>query len=230
MGYSFIPDSGFVADNGGPDRNRPRDWIVWHFTHIDNLQAVVSAGGLIASSSVTPTTNVAASEIKARRATKPVQPDPTYPASFVSDHVPFYIAAKSPMLYRVHRGHPEYGGGCDPLVFLGVQLGSIVDAGLQWCASDENASSSLAVFSRDLSTLGTFVDFDLLAQRDWYNTQDDLNRMTRRAAEVLVLHRVPIELVSFVTCKVPATLERAKLILNSVGGNLQYTVNNGIFF
>lgn len=96
-----------------------------------------------------------------------------------SDHVPFYIAARSPMLYVVCKGHSGYSGGAGPLVHLGVALGDIIDADLTWCASDGNAAASYTKFSRQVDTLGTFVDFDLLCQRQWHNTDDD---PTARAA------------------------------------------------
>lgn len=48
IGYEPVP--GFVAHNGGPDRSRPGDWIVWHFTHIDNLPSVVASGRLLPDS------------------------------------------------------------------------------------------------------------------------------------------------------------------------------------
>ncbi len=45
-----------------------------------------------------------------------------------SDHVPFYIAARSPMLTVVCRAAPATPGGAGPLVHLGVALGDIIDA------------------------------------------------------------------------------------------------------
>lgn len=101
----YKPESGFVARSGGPDRKRPHDWIVWHFTHADNLPGIITAGRLLADSAVTPTTEVAYNPVKELRRHKVVAPDSRYPASMASDHVPFYIAARSPMLYVVCKGH-----------------------------------------------------------------------------------------------------------------------------
>ena len=114
--------------------------------------------------------------MKERRRHKVVSPDAGYPTSMASHHVPFYIAAKSPMLFVVCRGYGHYTGGAAPLVHLGVGLGDLIDAALTWCASDGNAAATFTQFSRDLPGLGDFVDFDLLCQRDWYNTPDDGDR------------------------------------------------------
>lgn len=227
---AFIPDSGFVARNGGPQRDKPRDWVVWHFTHVDNLPGIVSQGGLLPDSAVAPATHVANDEVKERRRHKVVKPHPSYPASMVSDHVPFYIAAKSPMLYVVCNGYGRYKGGAGPLVHLGVGLGEILDAGLTWCASDGNAAATFTQFSNNFAELSTFVDFDLLCQRDWYNTADDSDRKGRRSAEILIHGPLPIELISHVCTSTEATMATAKALLAPVGGTREYFVQPQMYY
>src|SRR5258705_8178260 len=99
MSTRYKRESGFVARNGGPDRQRPHDWIVWHFTHVDNLPSIITPGRLLADAAIPPATDVAYSGVKELRRHKAVSPDADYPKSMASDHVPFYIAARSPMLY-----------------------------------------------------------------------------------------------------------------------------------
>jgi hypothetical protein len=230
MTTSFFPDSGFVGRGGGPRRDGPRDWVVWHFTHVNNLSSIIGHGRLLPDSAVTPTTDVANDEVKERRRHKAVSPDASYPTSGTSDHVPFYIAAKSPMLFVVCRGHGHYTGGAAPLVLLGVALGDIIDADLTWCASDGNAAATFTQFSRDLTTLGEFVDFDLLCQRDWYNTPEDNDRKSRRSAEVLVLGAVPLELVTYVCCSTTETMTTARALLDPVGGMRDYRVKPQMYY
>lgn len=227
---AFFPESGFVGRDGGPRRDVPRDWIVWHFTHIDNLPAIVSQGRLLPDSAVSPATHVANADVKERRRHKAVNPHPNYPASMASDHVPFYIAAKSPMLYVVCRGHGHYKGGAGPLVHLGIAVGDLIDAGMTWCASDGNAAATFTEFSSDISELGSFVDFDLLCQRDWYNTTDDPDRKSRRSAEILVLGAVPLELVSYVCTSTEQTMATAQSLLTSVGGVRNYMVKPEMYY
>ncbi|WP_291408571.1 DUF4433 domain-containing protein [Actinophytocola sp.] len=160
-----------------------------------------------------------------------MQPDDLYPSNkVVSDHVPFYIAAKSPMLYAVTKGHLDYHGGADPLVFLGVSIGAIIDSGLIWCVSDANAATNYVRFTRNLIGLGDFVDFNLLCQRMWSKTPDDPYRPGRRAAEVLVLDRVPLELISDVIAKTQVTLHVARTALGSVGGSRHYQVEPMFYY
>lgn len=227
---AFIPASGFVARNGGPQRDKPRDWIVWHFTHVNNLPAIISQGRLLPDSAVIPTTHVANDEVKERRRHKPVNPHPGYPTSMASDHVPFYIAAKSPMLYVVCRGYGHYRGGAGPLVHLGIALGDIIDAGLTWCASDGNAAATFTRFSSNAAELATFIDFDLLRQRDWYNTAEDPDRKSRRSAEILVHGPVPLELVSHVCTYTDQTMATALTQLKPVGGMREYSVEPKMYY
>ena len=174
----YLAESGFVArGDTGPQQDAPQNWVVWHFTHKDNLQGIVDDNGLLPSTMKAPAVNVANTGIKGRRATIRVRPDGTYPEATVAQHVPFYIAAKSPMLYSISKGHEEYRGGTADLVFLGAALGDIAASGLTWCVSNGNAAAAFTEFSRQLPTLGSFVDFPLLQQRIWKNVPEDMNRM-----------------------------------------------------
>lgn len=169
--------------------------MAWHFTHRDNLPSIISTGVLAPSSSVTPTTDIADVGIKDRRRTVSVRTPDDYPVSVVADHVPWYWTALSPMLYRVKRTASDWGGRPEDLVFFGLNLGDAIDDGLVWCCSDRNASTRLAEFSRDAANLGDFVDFDLLTQKMWNNINEDPDRASRRAAELLVLGEVPLSMI-----------------------------------
>lgn len=219
----YLAESGFVArGNTGTQQDAPQNWVVWHFTHKDNLQGIVDDNALLPSTMKTPAVNVANIGIKGRRATIRVRPDDTYPEVTVAQHVPFYIAAKSPMLFSVFKGHEEYRGGTGDLVFLGAVLGDIAASGLTWCMSNGNAAASITQFSRQLPALGSFVDFPLLQERYWRNTPEDTNRMSRRRAELLVLGPVPLSLISIVAAKTEPIVTRAQAQMSSVGGVRQY--------
>lgn len=226
-----MPASGFMAcRKPGPRRERPEDWLVWHFTHKDNLGAICSSGSLIPSSRVAPRRSVANDDVKKRR-TYWVRPDEDYPESAVRDHVPFYIAAKSPMLYAVTSpGSQPYKALSRDLIFLGVVLADIIEAGLTWCISDGNASSEYTAFSRNLGDIGSFVDFDLLCQKMWNNTPDDPYRQGRRAAECLVLGEVPLDLVRVIVTRDDAGLRQPRQLFETVGGPRQYHAMDDIFY
>ncbi|HEY9293249.1 MAG TPA: DUF4433 domain-containing protein [Microlunatus sp.] len=231
--YQWHADSAFVArGQSAPSKTDPRAWMVWHFTHVSNLADIASAGELRPASRVTPTTSVADSGVKGRRqGIDIVIPDDHYPASTVSDHVPFYIAAKSPMLYVDCKGYnTEYTGGRAPLIFLGCNLGDVIDSTVVWCASNGNAGSRFTEFSRDLPTLGSFVDFDLLCERQWNNVPDDGDRTRRRAAEILVSGSVPLDLVTIVVAYDRQHREAAERVLRSVPGPRDYYDDTNFYY
>lgn len=212
----IIPDGGFVAHNGGPTRDAPRDWMVWHFTRVEYLAEIVADGRLVCDDHVSARLgSVASPDVKARRRIMRVEAE-GYPAGrSVSSHVPWYIAAKSPMLYVVSKNFPR--DVLDGLVFLGMQLGDLEASGLEWVASNANAAMALAEFTTDADRLGAFVDFDLLSAREWYNTPEDPDRMSRRAAEILVHGHVPLELVSVVVARNERTVETARQTFEDAG-------------
>jgi hypothetical protein len=179
---------------------------------------------------VKPVRSVANPNVKERR-TWPVEPDPAYPQSAVHDHVPFYLTAKSPMLYVVtQNGEETYRAKSADLVFLGVALGDVIDSGATWCMSDGNAASAYTQFSRDVDTLGDFVDFDLLCRKMWNNTADDSNRQGRRAAELLVLKEVPLQLVSVVLTRNEPELGYVQECFGVVRGQREYHAMTAVFY
>ncbi|MDP9796767.1 hypothetical protein J2S43_005279 [Catenuloplanes nepalensis] len=143
MDLRYIPDSGFMArGQARPRRDNVRDWLVWHFTHVENVPSIAEAGILLPTAKVRPPRSVANDEVKGRRIFT-VAPDPSYPAATVSDHVPSYVAAKSPMLYAVTTPGPgNFKARSADLVFFSVVIGDLIDAGLTWCVSNGNAASS----------------------------------------------------------------------------------------
>ncbi|OXM44533.1 DUF4433 domain-containing protein [Amycolatopsis alba] len=228
----YFPDSGFAsASSAGPQREQPRDWLVWHFTHLENLEPIVKEGHLLCPERKLPAVSVALHGVKERRRHLMVAPDDQYPArKSVADHVPFYIAARSPMLFTVTRGHDNYSGGDTDLVFLGLSIGAIEDSGVTWCASDSNAACTIVEFSRKVDNIGQLVDYDLLCQKWWGKTPDDQNRPSRRAAEVLVLDTVPLEMITHVVAKTQVTLDKARDRLTSVGGVREYHVLPSFYY
>ncbi|TDV40742.1 uncharacterized protein DUF4433 [Actinophytocola oryzae] len=211
-----------------PRQDNPRDWLVWHVTHVENLVDIASTGALVARS--TPRVSIALKSVNGRRPHIPVAPDDSYPANrVVSDHVPFYFAAKSPMLLRVKSGHVDYQGGDDPLVFVGLAVGDAVDSSMTWCVSDQNAAVDIVEFTRELDQIGTFIDFPLMRQKMWNNTPQDPNRQSRPAAEFIILDKLPLNYISHVVTKNSTTMARVKQILSDVDG-ISYIVDRNFYY
>ncbi|WP_449060420.1 type II toxin-antitoxin system toxin DNA ADP-ribosyl transferase DarT [Planomonospora algeriensis] len=166
-----------------------------HFTHIGNLRGIVGPG--LTADNRRPGLSVECGEpgIKQRRREQAV---PVGPGGVVADYVPFYFAARSPMLYRIHKGGVSgYQRGQSELVYLVTRLSRIITAGLAWVATDRNAALE-ARFAQQVQDLRHHIDWEVMKAENWANTEDDGSRKQRRMAELLVHGTVPWTAISHV--------------------------------
>jgi len=195
---------------------------VYHFTRVEHLDTIrgqglrcdrqAQADGLL-------TIEVGNTGIKARRAQRTV---PVRPRGVVSDYVPFYFAPRSPMLYSIHKGNvPGYTQGTGRIIYLVTTLERLLEVGLDPVLTDRNAVLQLASFHqfRDGEPADDFVDWPLMKQTMWHNTDADPDRLERRMAECLVHGAVPWSAIEYVGAKSDAVADevRAKL-----GGELRH--------
>jgi hypothetical protein len=172
---------------------------VLHFTHLDNLPSIAAAGGLACDWQARQgpmRTEVGDTSIKEARRRRLVTVEP---GGTVGDYVPFYFAPRSPMMFRIACDcrdaiQGRYQGGDRPLIHLAARVGTVVDSGLLWVATDGNARATITHFSTDLTEIGQMIDWELMRQRMWNSTPDDPDRERRRAAELLVLGQAPLSL------------------------------------
>jgi ssDNA thymidine ADP-ribosyltransferase, DarT len=141
-------------------------WI-YHFTHVDNLPAILAADCLRCDASARlgmMRTEVGAADIKESRRRRTI---PIAPGGRVGDYVPFYFAPRSPMMYRIACEHRDrapdrYQGGDKPLVYLISTVGTVTGSGAVWVATDGNAATATTEFTSDLGDLAQMVDWPLL--------------------------------------------------------------------
>ena len=196
----------------------PKNGLLFHFTHIDNLASVVSAGlscDAVMVQSPNAFVNVGNQVIKARRRRRPV-PDPH--GGVVADYVPFYFAARSPMLYAIHMKNVQtYQGTQDEVAYLVTSTEAVVEQGLPFVYTDRNASMAVAKFSSDLAEIDSLVDWDLMRRRMFRNTDSDSDRVERRMAEFLVRDHVPWDTFIGVAVKNESRAQQVSGILTSLG-------------
>ena len=184
-----------TTTGGGTARNR---WIL-HFTHIDNVPAIISGGRLVCDKAAQPylQTEVGDSAIKEARRRRVLTAGP---GGTVADYVPFYFAPRSPMMFRIACDHRDgvpgrYPDGDRPLVYFAATAGAVVDAGLAWVATDGNAANAATEFSTDVTRLDAMIDWAVMVASQWNNTTTDPDRQRRRMAEFLVHREVPLTVV-----------------------------------
>lgn len=180
---------------------------VFHFTHIDNLETI-ARDGLYCDSGVRDEgllrTEVGNQEIKDRRRSRKV---PVPPGGVVADYVPFYFAPRSPMMYAIHRGNvPTYKRGCDEIVYLYSTLGALGQTGAPVVLTDRNAALTHAKFAVGASALD--IDWALMGETMWKNTEEYPDRLEKRMAECLVHAHVPSAAFQAVVAKTQMAADR----------------------
>ena len=209
----------------------PRRGLLFHFTHISHLESIATSG--LAPDNLVQVdgrlvAEVGNQRIKDGRRHRTV---PVGPGGLVADYVPFYFAARSPTLGSIHVGNvPSYQGHQDDLVYLVSSIDRVVEMGLPFVYTDRNAYYDYAKYGTDLDKLEDLVDWKLMEQRDWFNTEDEPDRMERRMAEFLVHGTVPWAAFLGVATISDAVSQRVEQALSSVGVATEIRVRREWYF
>ncbi|WP_042693637.1 DUF4433 domain-containing protein [Azospirillum sp. B506] len=169
---------------------------IYHITHVDNLPAIITAGGLISDAAVIaqggPKISIGMGKLKLRRLALPVT---CHQGDRVGEYVPFYFCPRSVMLYMMHRGnHTEmtYKGGQEPIVHLEADLHEVVawasQMGCRWAFSLSNAAAAYCEFRASLDNLDE-VNWQAVQTKYWSSCRDE------KQAEFLVRGAFPWTLV-----------------------------------
>jgi hypothetical protein len=119
----------------------------------------------------------------------------TPPGGVLGEYVPFYFGVLSPMLLNIKTGYrgiqkrPQ-----DEIVYVVCRVNDVVERCMEWCFTDGHAKNNITAFYNDLNKLDA-VDWDLVNERYWRNTEEDIDRMRRKQAEFLVRHHVPVSCI-----------------------------------
>lgn len=197
-----------------------------HFTDVLHLPTIVAegllcdnhaAGGLLKREAGNP-------DIKAVRRHRPVSVDPF---GVVGDYVPFYFAARSPMMFAISHGRvPSYGEDVSGLLYLVTSTQELVAQGLKVVVTDRNAALGYTEF-RPESECGDLVDWDLMRQRYWNNTDRYPDRRERRMAECLVHRKVPFDAIGAIVVHNEQQAGNVEAVLKAAGRAVSVYVRPG---
>jgi hypothetical protein len=100
------------------------------------------------------------------------------------------------MLGAIHTGHVAgYQGGQRAVLHLVADVEIIAATDCRWVFTDGHAEIALSQFSTDLSQLSV-IDWDIMREKYWRDTDDDGDRKRRRQAEFLVYRFCPWALIT----------------------------------
>lgn len=198
----------------------------YHFTHIDNIESIVSEGLLATNEKKRKGiqhVNLANENIQLRRSKKDV---PCSPGGKIHDYVPFYFTAPNPMLLSVvNRKNID-----QPLVvYIAISIDKLKESNVLFADRAANTEILPNFYSnpKDLVNLR----WDLIDHRTW--SESDNNDLHYRMAEVFVHKRVPIDWIeSFIVynqiCK-----DKIEAIYKKYGlskPNISYVPYKGKYF
>jgi hypothetical protein len=113
----------------------------------------------------------------------------------LGDYVPFYFGPLSPMLLNIKTGYrgikqlPQ-----SEIIYICCKLNKVINCGAQWCFTDGHAKNLFTGFYNDITDLDK-VDWNIVYEKYWSNTEDDLDRIRRKQAEFLVKDIVPVNCI-----------------------------------
>jgi ssDNA thymidine ADP-ribosyltransferase, DarT len=172
--------------------------LIYHITHLRNLQSIIKAGGLMAKTTIDRQQigyeDIAHQGIQDRRATVTV---PYGAGGVLHDYVPFYFAPRSPMLCAINMGNVVgYQEGQASVIHLVCEAESISSSkGIEFVFTDGHAIMGYSTFYTDLNVLCNVIDWNLMQSKYWFDTPDDPNRKCRRQAEFLIHQFCPWTLI-----------------------------------
>jgi hypothetical protein len=200
---------------------------IYHITHIANLPNIIESGGLIANSRLRQENieyvNIAYEHIQRRRGMTHI---PCGAGGYLHDYVPFYFAPRSPMLYAIHKNRIDsYSGGQTQILHLVSHAEAVALEGLSYVFTDGHAAMQYTRFCNEFEYLYAdgLIDWEIMAEQYWRDTEEDGDRKRRRQAEFLVHRFFPWQLIHEIGVINTTIQTEVKEILQKL--NIQIPVN-----
>ena len=186
----------------------PKQVLIYHITHIDNLPSILKDGGLHSDAVMAARDPklIGYTEIKKRRLNEIHVPCCGY--HYVGDFVPFYFCPRSPMLFTINKGNTGHPPGCQRSI---LHLVSTMDDGLTigkaWAISSGNAGAYHTTFEAKIEALDA-LDWEAIRATQWQGKQH------QKMAEFLVRDFFPWTSIKQVGCFNSAVATKVAELLN----------------
>lgn len=167
---------------------------IYHFTHIDNLSALINTGAILCKNEMTNrNSSYKSSALDSVQQQRQLHPVPVSPNGTIHDYVPFYFNSLSPMLYTIKKGNID-GVKMQDLVFFKSTVQAVEAGGCKFAFTDGHATMVLSDYYNDLADLNK-VPWDVVNAEHWNNFLDG-RRL--RQSEFLVYEKFDWNLVDMI--------------------------------
>lgn len=219
----------------------PQPVRLFHITSIENLEAIVRAGRLVAKNALARRgasyKDIAYQGAQGKRG-RIALPNP--PGGMIHDCVPFYFAPRSPMLNAINEGRvPDCPNRQTDILHLETTVDAVVATGQPFVFFDRNATLDYSEPYTDLARLDQ-VAWALMTEAPvldgfckYFGNKPGgryADRMERRMAEFLVRDAVPLGCFTRIGAINAAIRDRAAAILARAGVALPVEAKTDWYF
>ncbi|WP_204104258.1 MULTISPECIES: DUF4433 domain-containing protein [Spirulina sp. CCY15215] len=205
---------------------------IYHITHIRNLPSIIRVGGILANNRLQRQqidyTDIAHASIQDRRAYISV---PCSERGTLHDYVPFYFAARSPMLYSLNKGNIKgYTDGQTPILYFVTDIDEILDEEIPFTFTDGHAIMGYSEFYDNWECLEWAIDWEIMEARYWSDTDEDGDRKRRRQAEFLVYECCPWTCIKEIGVINSTMQTKVREILQTVAHQPSVTIQSSWYY
>ncbi|MBL7733402.1 MAG: DUF4433 domain-containing protein [Chitinophagaceae bacterium] len=185
--------------------------------HIDNVEHILQYGlCAIGHGHADPRyINIGDSGLMAQRKEYKV---PVGPGGTLGEYIPFYFGGHSPMLLNIKTGHrgitqrPQH-----EIVYIICEVRELVQQCAEWVYTDGHAKDKFTGFFTEIDRLPAIVDWNLVFEQYWRNTEEDIDRQRRKQAEFLVKSHVPVSCIHTIVVRTEERKRQVEEMLNRNG-------------
>jgi hypothetical protein len=194
----------------------PHPTPIYRFIHVENLPICLDRGGIYAPNFEPENGLIYKTihnlEIQHHRLVTPI---PCGPCGVIHDYVPFYFGYLSPMLLQLHTNRVAgYKGGQGPIIYLESTAQTVEESTAGFVFSDGHGIARYTEWFDNLAHLDK-VDWDMVYERYWKDTMEDMDRQRRKQAEFLVHRFCDWSLIQEISVMDVGMKERVEGILNT---------------
>lgn len=168
---------------------------LYRILHIDNLDYIIKIGKLTCHNHPEKDPNyigIGDETLIKSRSNRSIKLEPF--GNF-SDYVSFYFTNRSPMLYVIKKGKENViKREMSDIIYLVTKYDIIKNSGLKYVYFNGHAYQEISDCYNDDSGLET-IDWDVINDRIWRNTDDDSDRQRRKQAEFLVYKEISLNYI-----------------------------------
>lgn len=205
--------------------NQPESTLIYRIVHIENMAYLLENGLYNRSQSKANPEyiNIGDGVLIEQRQTFPVGVDP--PGGNLGDYIPFYFGPLSPMLLKIKTG-------CSgiikrdqaDIVYVVCRVSDIIATCEDWCFTNGHGKNKFTLYFNDIKNLDK-ISWDIVKERYWAASADDMDRMRVKQAEFLVKNHVPVNCIMGIVVYNENSLNVIRIILEELNLIIKVAIN-----